>query len=346
MSGLSSWNLNDWRGSLTSTLSALIFLILLRHFLWKKLHSWVAALRGGVFAEECLSKLKAPVSGVVVVLALEAGVQMAPAWLREHPLTSWALKVALTALAVWILDALARVILKSRVLLSEESLNKSTRTLLLSAVRITVFGLGLLMIMQSVGIAITPILASLGVGSIAVAMALQDTLSNFFSGVYLLVDQPIRVGDTVRIDDSVEGVVRRIGWRSTQIELSSGNLGVMPNSKISSSRVTNFDLPTQDSAFSVGFHCAPGSDLNLVEKIATTVAGEVQERVEGCLRGFPPVVRFLSVGGAGVEFSVTLRVRRFSEQALVRHEVLKTLHTRLIEQGVSIGVGHAVKNQA
>ena len=90
--------------------------------------------------------------------------------------------------------------------------------------RALLFGLTLLIVLDTLGISITPILASLGVGSVAVALALQDTLSNLFAGVYILIDRPVRLGDTIRHQDGVEGEVLKIGWRSTQILLPSNNL--------------------------------------------------------------------------------------------------------------------------
>src|SRR6266481_4934215 len=79
-------------------------------------------------------------------------------------------------------------------------------------------------------IAVTPILTALGVGGLAVALALQDTLSNLFAGIHLLADKPIRVGDYVRLSaENVEGHVVDVGWRSTRIRMLQNNVVVVPN---------------------------------------------------------------------------------------------------------------------
>src|SRR5262249_56060637 len=88
-----------------------------------------------------------------------------------------------------------------------------------AVVRGVVFVIGLLVLLTALGIQITPILTALGVGGLAVALALQDTLSNLFAGVHLLADRPIRVGDYVKLADSVEGHVVAIGSPSTPVPI-------------------------------------------------------------------------------------------------------------------------------
>src|SRR5690606_8092261 len=93
----------------------------------------------------------------------------------------------------------------------------NVRAIIFASIRVVVFVLGALIALDSLGVSITPLLASLGVGSIAVGLALQDTLGNLFSGFYLYLDRPIAAGDWVRLDTGMEGQVRRIGWRSTHL---------------------------------------------------------------------------------------------------------------------------------
>jgi len=112
-----------------------------------------------------------------------------------------------------------------------------------TSVRLAVLVVGGLVLLSSLGIAITPILTALGVGGLAVALALQDTLSNLFAGVHLLADKPIRVGDYVRLSvDNVEGHVVDVGWRSTRIRMLQNNVVVVPNKRVAESVITNFDL--------------------------------------------------------------------------------------------------------
>jgi small-conductance mechanosensitive channel len=106
-------------------------------------------------------------------------------------------------------------------------------------IRTFVIVVGGLVLMGHLGIAITPLLTALGIGGVAVALALQDTLSNLIAGFHLLADTPVRVGDAVRLENGMEGNVEDIGWRSTRIRQSNDDLIVVPNAKLAQSIVTN-----------------------------------------------------------------------------------------------------------
>src|SRR5262245_44360572 len=110
-------------------------------------------------------------------------------------------------------------------------------------IRVLILSLGAMALMRYLGIAITPMLTALGVGGLAVALALQDTLANFFAGVHILVETPIRVGDFIRLSTGEEGVVADIGWRTTRVRALANNMIVIPNTRITSGNLTNFNLP-------------------------------------------------------------------------------------------------------
>ncbi|MBI2670571.1 mechanosensitive ion channel [Candidatus Woesearchaeota archaeon] len=109
---------------------------------------------------------------------------------------------------------------------------------------IFIYLIAFIIILDRLGIEIGPLLAGLGVAGLAVALALQDTLSNFFSGVHILADKPVKPGDYIRIDgaQNLEGFVKEIGWRSIRIETTSGDTIILPNSKIAQSTVVNFSF--------------------------------------------------------------------------------------------------------
>jgi small-conductance mechanosensitive channel len=100
-----------------------------------------------------------------------------------------------------------------------------------------IYGIGLLVLLGTMGISVTPIVASLGITSLAVALALQPTLENFFSGVQLVIDKPIRVGDFIELESGEQGFVDHIGWRSTWIRMLPNNTVIMPNSVLSQSKI-------------------------------------------------------------------------------------------------------------
>src|SRR5205814_7793895 len=100
-----------------------------------------------------------------------------------------------------------------------------------------------LILLDVLGVKITPLLTALGVGGLAVALALQDTLSNLFAGVHLLADRPIRVGDYVKIAENIEGHVVDVGWRSTRVRTLGNNVMIVPNKRVAESVIVNYDMP-------------------------------------------------------------------------------------------------------
>ena len=106
-------------------------------------------------------------------------------------------------------------------------------------IRTVVIVIGGLVMLGHLGITITPILTALGIGGLAVALALQDTLSNLFAGFHLLADRPVSVGDAIRLENGMEGVVEDIGWRSTRIRQPGEDLIIVPNAKLAQSILTN-----------------------------------------------------------------------------------------------------------
>jgi small-conductance mechanosensitive channel len=208
--------------------------------------------------------------------------------------------------------------------------------LIQGSVRGVIIGLGLLVFLDSIGISITPILASLGVGSLAVALALQDTLANFFAGIHMVVDKPIEPGHFVQLPSGEEGTVSKIGWRSTWIRTSANNVVVIPNSKLAGSVITNYSLPDTQVEVQVDAAADYGSDLERTEKVTLEVAREVMGTVAGGVPGFEPIVRYQTFGESGVQFSVVLRARDFSARNPVRHEFVKRLQVRYLREGISI----------
>lgn len=203
-------------------------------------------------------------------------------------------------------------------------------------VRIVVFVLGGLILLDTFGVSITPILASLGIGSLAVALALQPTLENFFSGIQLVADKPVQVGQFIKLESGEEGTVVRIGWRSTWICQPNNNTVIVPNKVLVNSRVTNYFYPDTEMAVvvPVGVHYA--SDLEKVERVSVEVAKETLKECLGGVKGFEPVVRYDKLSDYGINFNVVLRASDFSSSALVKHDFIKRLQKRFAKEGIVI----------
>ncbi len=220
-----------------------------------------------------------------------------------------------------------------------------TTTLTENLIRIVVVTLGLLVILNGLGLSITPMLTALGVGGLAVALALQDTLANLFAGFYLTVAKQIRIGNYIRLSSGEEGYLVDIDWRSSRLRELSNNTVLVPNAKLSQSIVTNYHLPDQELAVVIEASVDYKSDLDRVETITTDVAREIMQTVPGGVRGFEPLVRFHTLGDPGIGFSVILRAQEFVDQQLIKHEFVKRLHRRFSSEGIAIPIKSLVQRQ-
>jgi small-conductance mechanosensitive channel len=202
--------------------------------------------------------------------------------------------------------------------------------------RLAVFAIGLLVLLQALGLSITPLLTALGVGGLAVALALQDTLANLFAGIHILASKKVRLGDFVKLEGGEEGYVIDISWRNTSIRQLTNSVIVVPNAKLASAIVTNYYQPERETAVLVELGVDYGSDLDHVEEVTIDVASSVLSEVPGGVPEFRPLVRYHSLGEYSIQFTVILRAREATERVLLTHEFIKRLHERYRREGIVV----------
>jgi small-conductance mechanosensitive channel len=207
-------------------------------------------------------------------------------------------------------------------------------TIFVTITRVLVWALGGLVLLNSLGVAITPLLTALGVGGLAVALALQDTLSNLFAGVHILASHKVQPGDFIQLDNGMEGYVQDTNWRSTIIRQLPNNLLVVPNATVASSIVTNYHLPEHEISVTVPCSVSYDSDLEHVETVTVEVGQQVMKEVNGGIPAHEPTVRYSTFDDSGISFNVGLRAADISAQALVTHEFIKRLHARYQREGI------------
>ena len=210
-------------------------------------------------------------------------------------------------------------------------------TLVVNLARIAVATLGFFIILQNLGIDITALITALGIGGIAIALALQDTLGNLFAGIQIILSKQVRQRDYIRLSSGEEGWVTDVKGRNTTIQtFPDGNLVTVPNSMLASSIVKNFSMPRRALWVTLEVGVSYDSDLNHVEAVALEVAKQVLEEVDGGVPGEDPVVRYHTFGDSSVNFDVRMMVREFESQGPVRHEFIKRLHSRFADEGIEI----------
>jgi small-conductance mechanosensitive channel len=202
--------------------------------------------------------------------------------------------------------------------------------------RAIILGFVVLIVLDRLKITITPFLASLGIGGLVVALALQDTLSNFFSGIYIFFDKPIQIGDYIMLESGQEGYVTHIGWRNTRIRMLPNNIVIVPNAKLVSNQITNFYLPGPELAVLVQVGVSYQSDLEKVERVTVEVAKEVLREVEGGVKEFNPFIRYHTFSDFSINFTVILRAKEYVNKYLITHEFIKRLHRRYQLEGIEI----------
>lgn len=203
-------------------------------------------------------------------------------------------------------------------------------------IRASIFVVGGLVVLSTLGISIAPILTTFGIGGLAVALGLQDTLSNLFAGFNITLARNIRVGDFVRLETGEEGYVEDIRWRSARIRTLPNNVVVIPNSRLAQSVVTNYDLPSRDLAVLVSLGVHYGSDLPRVERVTCEIARTVMRTVKGAVRDFEPFIRFHTFGESSIDFSVIMRAETFTDSYAVKHEFIKAITSRYAAEGIVI----------
>lgn len=196
-----------------------------------------------------------------------------------------------------------------------------------------VLSIGAMVLMHYLGLDIRPMLTALGVGGLALALALQDTLANFFAGIHILAEEPISVGHFIRLSSGEEGVVTDIGWRTTRLRMLSNNIVVIPNTKITSGILINFSLPEARASVDVPVNVGRDADAARVRDIILEVALET----EGVLREPPPLVLFdPGLTPTHQVFHLYVNVVRQTERGIVASAINLRLLQRLRAEGVPL----------
>jgi small-conductance mechanosensitive channel len=199
-----------------------------------------------------------------------------------------------------------------------------------------IYAIAFMVILDRLNINISPFIASLGIGGLAVALALQSTLTNLLAGTYVTADGVIKKGHYIMLENGPEGYVEEISWRSTKLRHWQGNLIVLPNSKLAEAVVTDFEAPDMSMWFTVTCGVSYDSDLEKVERVALEVAkGLVQKLPEGA-KDEEPLVRFSEFGDSNINFAVVLKAANRLGQFSMKTELIKALHKRFKEEGLEI----------
>lgn len=313
-------------------LAGLMMGLVIRRWLIPQLSRAAAGTRWGG-DDVIIAALRGPVVLWSTMLGVYLALQLAPLPGATGPVLRRLLVALLIVSVTWSLSRAAALSVAARVtaLGTLPSVN-----LIANLARLVVLVLGGLVALQTLGVSITPLITALGVGGLAVGLALQDTLANLFAGIHILMSRQVRPGDFVRLDSGEEGYVQDVTWRYTTIRQLPNNVTIVPNAKLASAVITNFYLPEQELAVLVPVGVSYDSDLGRVEEVTIAVGREVMAEVKGGVPEFAPFIRYNAFGESSVDFTVILRGREVVDQHLIRHEFIKRLHSRYRAEGIEI----------
>ena len=209
-------------------------------------------------------------------------------------------------------------------------------TMFTNFVWVTVYIIGLLVILDALDISITPMLTALGIGGLAVSLALKDTLTDVFAGLHILLSKKVQPGDFVILDSGEMGYIQNITWRNTKMLERTNNIINIPNTKLSNAIIKNYD--SGDSSFSVKIPVGVGydSDLDVVERVVMEVANDLHQSMDEMNKKAEPAFKFRGFGQSSIDFIVYFRGNKYGDQNPIIHEFVKKLHKRFNEEGIEI----------
>ena len=201
---------------------------------------------------------------------------------------------------------------------------------------ILVYALAILWGLAIFEIQISPLLATLGIGGIAIALAAQPTLSNYFAGTYVISEGEISVGDFIEIEGGPSGFVEDISWRSTKLRSRFNNLIIIPNSMMSDNMITNYSRPALAMNVIVTGGVSYSSDLQQVEDIVMEVANKIVVESEHAVTETEPRAGFSTFGDSNIDFWVFLQATDRAGSFQLKSQLIKQIHQRFNEAGIVI----------
>ncbi len=311
-----------------------VVLLIVRFFVLKLLQRWSSKTTTKV-DNIIVSSLSAPSLFWCVAISLAIGVAMSDVPLRYTRYINLTIDV-LVVLSITIATANLVGRLFSNYV-ETSNLPIPTTGLMQGVIKGTIIIIGFLIILNMLGISITPLITALGVGGLAVALALQDTLANLFAGIHILLEKSLRVGDFVKLESGQEGYIDDITWRTTRVRMLPNNMVIVPNSKLAKSIVTNYYLPEKRLSLlipiSVSYSCDPAT----VERVLIDESKRSVGEIPGLLGDPEPLVRFIpGFGESSLDFTLICQVAEFVDQYLAQHELRKRIFARFRAEGIEI----------
>jgi small-conductance mechanosensitive channel len=231
-------------------------------------------------------------------------------------------------------QTMARIATQMIAIRSEDNRHTPSNTLILKIIQFSIYFLGLILILNSFGVNIAAIIAALGIGGLALALALQDTLSNIFAGIYITLAGQINVGNFIRISDTkfvepAEGYLVDISWRTSVLRRLDGNIVILPNNVLSQATVINYSLPDALCHVSMKVSVESTADSTMVQGILREVVA--RQTMVGTAQ-----VYLFEIHETSIDFMVFFVVNNPASQFTSRSEAVRAITQRLSDEHIAI----------
>ncbi|MGB9766124.1 MAG: mechanosensitive ion channel family protein [Sulfurihydrogenibium sp.] len=233
---------------------------------------------------------------------------------------------------------LANLITKSlKFYMEEKNLPTAGASLIFILINTLIYSMGILVILSYLEISITPILTTLGVGGLAVGLALKDTLSNIFSGLYILMEKRINIGDFIELENGKKGYVININWRTTTLRTLSNDVLIIPNEKLAQSIIINYAKPLNLTRIPIQIPVSYDTDLEKLEKVIFEEVESFAKEDARLLLNPVPTLRFIpGFGDSSIVFTLYVSVSDYESGFFVESELRKRLFKRFKKEGIEI----------
>ncbi len=295
---------------------------------------------GADFDVKTVASIRVPCTAFILLL----GLYLALTSLSLHDTVQHTVDKASAVIAVLIGAALVNGVVSAGLLWLEIYLRRHNADrprswmfpLVQRGVWVLIVAITVMMALDILGINISPLVAGLGITGLAVALALQSTLGNFFAGTYVMSEGVIGAGDYIEMESGIAGYVVDINWHSTLLRTWTNNLVAVPNAKLSENVVTNYSKPEDPLDVVISCGVSYESDLVKVETVSLEVMEQLRRQHPSAHADTEPIFRYEAFGDSNITFCMVVRAKDRLASFVVRSELIKQLHSRLAAEGITI----------
>lgn len=272
-----------------------------------------------------LEVMKTPIAVAIFIIGASIMFKVLQTWFTHQEFINKFLIVIWGCWVIWIAERILHASVRWYAQYKIKEQTNTTSIIIFQKIfAVIIYIVVALLVLRNLGLDITPLLASIGLGGLTVALALQKTLSNYFSSIYLSSDKAIRIGDYIELENGVDGYVEEIGWRSVKLRTLTNNYVIIPNSIMADTMIKNFSQPDPSLDIKIPFVIAYTNDLRKVESVIMKTARTVL-RLNKQSAQQKVLARFKRIRARGIEVAVFITVNQYIDQYKIIHDFIREL---------------------